>query len=652
MNTDIPILDNTQETITKSPIDSLFDDYFKEQEQSTFDYNTAKIQLKRIVDDWKNEIVETEERRKTRKIDVDIQQLRSEGKLDEDETLIPVRVIDTNIQREQPPYINYLKNSRRLAIFTCVSNPEITNTERLELEFTRGMTYPSWETPHYKCLDGTQTHGWDTIEVVFDTNKPLNVGLEHIGHDRLYFPRTCLDIQDAAKVIRAYDVTITQLKKFVENNGFSREQVGNIISVRKDNQKEHETIRIYKEFCKYNGQVYVGWFCLENGCNDWLKKPIPLFLGIKEKKTIQVQVPVTVIDPVTGIPMQQTVTQPQEKWVDVPTVQYPIYILPYRETEEPEIVNHKGRVYLDENKQEAQTAITSAFVNGTYRATQVYASREQDDGTGSSLQEEQNVILSGNRILNKPVKFFHTDYPDPMVLKALQYFDTANAAETNQVTFAVNNRQDSRKTAKEIQSAESKEALLNSVQLTLFSTHIRNIYSLVWLIVQSQALQGKIKFLQIKKQSPRINPLTDSPIIDPSTGQPIIESYFENDYELIKQVYDVRAAGDTDVIQKIEKIQQMQMDWPVISQTVLKDEFLAEMIRLKYPDTGDKWAGILRSQGSQFAQLQSMVSEMGKILASVFKDNPAILQTLQPQEQNAIAQIINQSQVMTTQQPV
>src|SRR5262245_30038339 len=79
-----------------------------------FDYSTAVIHLRRIVSSWDQECARTEERRMERDVDVNVEALRQRGELDEDETLIPVRVIDTNIQRELPAYINYLKNSRRI----------------------------------------------------------------------------------------------------------------------------------------------------------------------------------------------------------------------------------------------------------------------------------------------------------------------------------------------------------------------------------------------------------------------------------------------------------------------------------------------------------------------------------------------------------
>jgi hypothetical protein len=621
-----------------------------EEYNKLFDYSTARTHLKRLVDDWKEEITETEERRKTRDVHVNVEELRQRGDIDEDETLVPIRLIDTNIQRELPPYINYLKNSRRLCTFDSLDNPD-TDTQNLELAFTRGMTYLSWEVPHYKCLDGAMTHGWDAIEVVLDESKPLHVSHEHIGHDQLFFPRTNRDIQQAPKVIRAYDITILQLKNFVEKFGFDKEQVDHIIASRKDSKKEIEVVRVYKMFCKYQGIVHVGWFALEEASTvaDWLKKPAPLSLGIAEQTTEMQTVMVTQPHPLTGQPIQVPTQQSKMVWKDKPVRQYPIFVLPYRETEKPKLTDHKGRCFLDEAKQEAQTAILSSYINGLTRASNLYASVGAEDGSGSSLKELNDTKLVGGRIFNKPLNFFHTDYPDPSVLRFMQYADVANSQETNQPNFAAMNREDSRKTAREIDTANQQQQLLNSVQLTLFSAHIRAVYSFSWLIVQSQAMQGLIAFLRITKQRPSVNPMQPGqPIVDPQTGQPAMESYQENDFDTIKQSFDVRAAGDIDVVQRQERVSQMMADWPVVANTPLAGRFLQDLVRLKYPDKGEEYAGIL-GEADQLKQMQGMVAQLGTMLQGAVKEAPQVLQGLQPQEQQALMQAIQQSQQVAAQ---
>jgi hypothetical protein len=633
-----PIIESP-ESLEGTPVEALVTNTPEQQEHDKLmQFSQARIALKRLVDDWQTEVTKTQQRRDTRDVAVDVEALRRDGSIDEDETIIPVRIIDTNIQRELPPYINYLKNSRRLCTFNSLDVPN-QDTQKIELDFTRGMTYLGWEIPHYKCLDGSMTHGWDAIEVVLDESKPLHVSHEHIGHDNLYFPRTNRDIQQAPRVIRAYDITIPQLKNFVNKFGFSQEQVNLIVEARKDTSKADQTVRCFKEFFKYQGSVWVAWFALEdsNGNGDWLKAPMPLSLGISEQVTemVTTQVPHPLV-PGMMVPSQQPVT----KWKDKPVTQYPIFILYYRETEKPKITDHMGRVFFDESKQEAQTAILSGYVNGLTRASNVYASVGAEDGTGSSLKELNDVKLVGGRIFNKPLTFFHPDYPDPSVLKAMQWFDVANSQETNQPNFAASNRQDSRKTATEIDAANQQQQLLNSVQLALFSTHIRAIYSFSWLIVQSQALQNLIAFCRVAKQQPIANPaLGGQPTVDPTTGQPVMQTIYVNDESIIKQSYDVRAAGDIDVVQRAEKLTQMKQDWPVIANTPLANRFLQDLVRLEYPDTGEEYAEIIGT-GDQVMQVKQLAARLGMMMSGAIAQHPEMMQTLPPEQQQQLQQTL------------
>ena len=590
----------------------------QEAQDELLDYKKAKIHLQRLVKDWLNERQETLLRRAEREVNIDVEALRQKGKLDDDETLIPVRVIDTNIQREQPAYINYLKNSRRLVTFNSLENSQ-QDTQTLELEFTRGMTYMGWETPHFKTLDGAQTHGWDSVEVVLDYSKPLHVALESVGHDNLFFPRSSIDIQFAARVIRRYEVTLLQLDKFVATHGFAQEQIQKLKDARKDSQKAMETVEVYKHMCKKDGTVYVSWFCLENGVEDWLKAPVPLDLEL--------------VDPKTGAPKATTI--------------YPYFILPYRESERPHIVDHKGRVYYDRNKQEAQTAILSGFVNGLTRAANIYASPKNEDGTGASLKELDGIALVGGRIFNKPIDFWSTPYPDPGVLRALQYFDVANSQETNQPTFAVNNREDSRKTATEMNIAQQQQQLLNSVQLTMFSKYVREVYTFCWLLVQSQALAGKISFLLTTVNEPVIGPL--GPVVDPMTGQPLTQPVTKNNTAIISQAYDIRAAGDVDVIQRQEKINQMMQDWPVISQTPLRDKFLQDLIRLKYPDVGEQYVTLLAQQ-PQMDAMKGIIGRLATIMQGAMQQNPEMMTSLPPEQQADVGNLVQQGIAMAQQQ--
>jgi hypothetical protein len=426
--------------------------------------------------------------------------------------------------------------------------------------------------------------------------------------------------------------------------GFSASAVSDVLECKKDTSEQDDTLCIYKTLFRVDGVIHVAWFSLESKANEWLKTPQKLYVGIDRKVTEVKQEPTGQFDLVTGAPLTQDV--PVESWQPASVTKFPIFILPYRETEEAIITSYVGRVFLDENKQEASSAITSAFTNSLNRAQKVYGSPKNEDGTGGKLREITDVKLVNSAILNKPFEFWNFPYPDPVVLNALKYFDIQNAQETNQVAFAVNNREDSRKTAKEISTAEQQQALLNSVQLTLFSTYIRSVYSFAWLIVQSQALQGHVNFLQVEQQTPQLSPIDGTPIIDPQTGQPLMDTTRVNNTEVIGYRYDVRAAGDVDVIARQEKLNQMMQDWPVISQTPLANIFLADMLKLKYPDSGEKYAKMVE-QIPQVEAQAGQIQALSTVLQGVMEQYPDIAQTLPPQQLQQLQQIISSAQSPT-----
>jgi hypothetical protein len=655
------------------------------EQDKMFDFSTARIHLQRLVEDWQVEIEDTDVRRKTRDVEVDVEGLRQKGELDEDETLVPIRVIDTNIQREQPPFINYLKNSRRLCTFRSLSIPS-QDPQNIEIEYTRGMTYTGWENAIFKALDGAMTHGWAAVEVVLDSSKPLNVSLEYIAHDKLFWPRSVESIKDAPRAVRMYKTTISRLKEWVRDFGFNPTVVEELAAKRRDTQKEGETLDFYKLFFKKEGVVYVGWFCLTDGATDWLKKPEKLFLGVREKQQSQPPSNITQF-PGAGnaaelnMPPQQNQLgtnpsqgqsgQPQEQWVDSEIKEYPVFVLPYKETEKPKVVDHKGRCFYDEPKQEAQTAVLSGFINALTRASNTIASPSQEDGTGAQLKEIEDVKLLNGRIYNKPLNFWSHPYPDFQILQFLKYSEDANSEETNQVNFSAMNREDSRKTAKEIGAAQQQQSLLNSVQLTLFSTFIRETYSFAWLIVQSQAMQELIAFLQIQvpdqkamqsmmkgvqdAYSQQMNQfLLNGQMVHPQVQlamqnqavqqvQQIQQQppmMWQNDFKTIQQKWELRAAGDVDVIQRQEKINQMKTDWPVVSQTALAMRFLSDLIKLEYPDVGEQYAQIL-GETDMMNQARQEAAALGSIIIAIMKEHPEIMKTISPQELQQLNQLLS-----------
>jgi hypothetical protein len=623
----------TRNDIAPIPADKQQIDYgaafLEEEKKSLFDFPTARQKLEALIKEWAPEIEETESRRAIRNIDVDVDELRENEDIGADETFLTMRVIDTTIKREQPPYINFIRNSRRIASFTDMMDSDNAKTEDLEIQFTRGMTYTGWERPIYKAVDGSQTHGWASAEVVFDRSKPLNTGIEYIPHEKLFFPKDCINIQHAEMIMRVYDLTKTQLKRFVVKFGFNGNEVSTLITQRTDPLKVEKNFKVYKLFFKWDTVVYVAWFSVDASVADWLKAPVKHYVGIRNQVTSTVNVSVQTGVDVNGMPMMEDVPQQQTDWQDSILEQYPIFLLPYGETECETIFDYKGRVFLDGPSQEAQTSIATAFVNGLTRSSMFYASYDSPDDASSGAPKQIEMAIEPGKIVTKPLKFFNIPYPDPLMLKSLQVFDTIHSQEANQVSFAVNNRQDSRKTATEIDSANKQQGLLTGVNLTLFSTFIREVYSFAWLIVQSQALQDKVVLLPVQNPEYGTNPEQAAPYV--------------NDYQTISGTYDVRAAGDVDVILREQKLQSMMQDWPLVASIpALAKPFLQDMLRAKYPEDGEKYAKFL-----DVGDVTPVVIQ--KLLDLVMQNvHPAT-----PQDMQAMNQLIQEAQMIlkSTQQP-
>lgn len=570
-----------------------------------------KPRLERLITEFVPVQTRTSNNRMERFKDINIKALRDKQELKADQYLLPVRTIESNIRREQPAYINYLKQSRRLLIFKDIVEP-LRVTTSLEDEFSRGMTYSGWEIPQFKCIDGSQTHGWDAVEVVFDETKPLHVGIEHVGNDRLIFPVDAINIQDCEIICKLVTVTSKQLKRLAKDFQFSPIEIQKLLDLQSENKKE-ATINIYKKFCKYENIVYVSWFSLK--CDDWLKAPDKLYLGRNQLETTVIEVPVPTIDPITGQPTVVMQPQTQQNWVPVNESLYPIFILPYNETEQFKIVSHKGRVFLDKPKQEAKTANLSQFLNGCQRGSTLYPSPKT--GYEKTAKEVETIKLGDSLIPPFPIDYFTPPYPDAVMLSLQQYLDTYDSQEIGQINFAALNRKDSRKTATEVSAAQQEASQLSSVQLTLFSTFIREVYTFAWEIVKSRAAQEKIVFL-----------------VDQETGR--------NDIESVNRLYDIRAAGDVDVVKRSELIQQYKEFWPVIANTPLANIFLSRLVRLIFPDEGDMYANILSQDDPRI-----LVTQLADVLRNSIDSEE--MAALDPQSQQNLMLLLQKAD-MTTQQ--
>lgn len=580
-----------------------------------FNFDKARIRINNLIDSFNEEKANIKRLRKERYADVDVEALRETGELEKDETFIPDRVIDNNITRDLPDAVSFLVGSHRLAIFRCLSNPDIS-TRKLEAEFTKGLTYSGWYRPFFRTFDGASLHGWDAVEVVYDPTKPLHVGFEHVGTDKLYYFKDASDIQESEYCIREYNVSIFKLESFVAKSGFDSEQVRLISDANKETKRDKK-ISIFKVYFKYNDCVYIAWHTREGGITQWLKAPDKLKLGIKQLVDVETTVDEPIIDPYSGIQTGSipvpTITQEfQDKEIDL----YPIFLYIYKDDENETIVEHKGRGFLDGPIQEATTAITTGFVNAVVRASNIYASVVGPTDSSGDVRQLDTKLEHGS-IYSNELNFFHTPLPDVMVLQSLQYLNTKNASDTGKVAAAVMNRKDSRKTAEELQQASAQQKEISGTSLTTLSEFLREVFTFSFQVVQSQAEQDLIDFCLIRQPD--------------ATGN----IAYINDIETITQVYDIRPSGDDDIIKVQETILKMKEWWPIIQGTPLKDIFLQDLIMLEFPEKADKYLPILQSADPKM--LVAALAELVKAFAQ-----PEEVAALSPEMQLKLAGIQQQ----------
>jgi hypothetical protein len=201
-----------------------------------------------------------------------------------------------------------------------------------------------------------------------------------------------------------------------------------------------------------------------------------------------------------------------------------------------------------------------------------------------------------------------------------------NAQNTGKANFASMNRKDTRKTAKEMDMAEDETSRISSTQLASFSEFVREVFKFSWVIIQSQALNEQIQFLLIPQEQ-----MTDVNGQQVSSGQTI----YVNDIATISQSYEIRPAGDSDVVERAEKLANMQQDWPVVQNTPLKDVFLLDYLSLRYPSKASDYRRVYE-QGDVGKKLVMSLSTLLQAAISpqeAAQMDPRQLQMLQQQVQ-------------------
>ena len=536
------------------------------------------------------------ENRNSRKLDIDVEAERSDGHLDEDEFLVPAHIIDTNIRREQSKYVAYVTGSRRSAIFTSITEPTVATGE-LERDFTDKTRYSGWQVPLFKIIDGMQLHGYSVAEVQFDEDKSGHFAVEAVNYEDFGFPADTRDIQACEMVVHRHYFTALQLREMADNDDFNEDVVDMLLGSNPEDSDGDSTYvdveslyEVEKVMFKHEGKVFVAWSCCAK-CGDWLREPRPLYLGRRDGETLQDE------------------------------VDYPYVIFPYMIMEDSAIQNATGRAFSDRTVQETITSLMSSFVTAHRRASNFYFAKENEDPNNTNIQT--SVRFQPGALIDANIKQFQLTPPDTSMITAIQSLMSQNAQEQSQINYAAMNRKDSRKTATEIQAASGEAQQLSSTQVSLFSIALKDVYEWCWRIYQSRVVAGALR---------------------PAASLDLF----------LNHEFNIKPAGDVDVIERQEKSQKMMQAWQVVAQTPLAPIFLQNMMRLMFPDEGESYAKLLQVGGEKDQLLQQLMQIINSLV--VDQQTGQLTEEAKPFEQQLkmlqvqVADILGQSQQNAKQQ--
>lgn len=589
----------------------------------SWQFERAKQCLTTLENDWSVVIERVTKNRLDRYLDIDVEMMRQDKKLLPDEGVIVRRVVDNNITREKAPYINFLTQPRRSVILKCTSDPSVI-TDTLESEYTRVTRGDYWQLPYFRCVDGAQLNGWSAIQTIFEPTSLSGFRRKYISTDRLMFPRQTAEFQQIKYFSIIVDISLSKLQSWVEELGFDEAQVQKL--VQRQSQSEFDSDYIKEDIIQIrqlmyradNGVIYQGWYDMY--CDDWLKKPKPLYLGRQEKIIEPME---SELGPLHFQPQGMPSVQPKLK--PLPEYEYPIDILIYREDDSETILEHKGRAFLDKFVQIAQTQIWSGFVNKVVRSSNFYASKAKSDPANPSAPKlDKTVRLQNGGYYDQEITLWSFPEPTQVAIAASQALSSENAGDTQSTAFQVINRKDARKTKEELVQADDIEKQTDSVTLTLFSAFVSRTEKRGFNITQNRANNGKLPGF-----------LTTPPTVTQTGENPTTPSRETRTY-ILAQTYDVRAAGDVDYIERKDKLKNMQAIWPIIASTGAASEFLGEILTLMFPNDGTRWKDLLARTAEQPAVIKSLVT----VIQGIIKQYGA---AFNPEELTGVDNILKQA---------
>jgi len=520
-----------------------------------------------LISSWETRIVPIiEDNRDAAELDITCMEARARNIVAGNETYIGRRVISGNIQRELPTFIQYLSGSYRHVVAKSLGPVIPANVlSDIEVAFTSAFRVGNWLEPHIQVANSDMLHGRGVFMVIPAPDTQLGTAPVYVPPEDFIFPTETREMQNAPMGAVRYVITQTQFKDWAQRYGWDKTAADAILQSLASPEQMNVVVPVFLVLHKVR-----------------VPSPAPGAPPTKRVESFwfynQTQAPLT-----ASAPLDCGYRGPDGK--AVPCADYPIFPVYYNITENPRLIERKGRAHFDMHDQEALTMMWTGFVNGMMRASEVYIALKESGMTENPEIVQTEFIMDPGRILKKPVEFYSPPWPDTVMLQACQALSTENANSAGQVDFAAQARKDSRKTAKELSLAAEQADKASTVPLTMFAIGYATMLEFMWAVVTYNINSG------FNKQF-----LADKPEVRALIAQGAIV---------------IRPAGDIDYVERQDKLKLYTNYYQLFAGTAVGNFFLKKILELAFPDEYQQMAPMLEDNSRQMgAALLQIITKL------------------------------------------
>lgn len=529
-----------------------------------------------LLDAWGKIAAIIDVNRDANELDITVAEARHRKIVAGNETYIGRRVIADNIGREMPSYIEYLSGSRRhIAAVPIGATVGLAITTAIESEFTDGFRTGGWFDQHLQVLSSFALHGRGVFMVISAPNSELGTKAVYVPPEDFIFPLGTRDLQKAPMLLVRYSISIDQFREWEKAFAWKPDVTNALKDQEPAGQIVTKMFEVYLAVYKEAEIIQTCWFSKEQSKLLSSAKPYTSGAFVSE-----------------GQPVPATV--------------YPFFPVFYSITENPKLIERKGRAHRDMHDQEAATMGWTGFINGLIRSGELYAAFDDTATTENPEVIQTDFVVEPGKVIKRRIKFFTPPAPDATMLSGLQALKTENASSAGQVDFAAINKKDARKTAKELSMAQDQSAAAKSVPLSMFAVGYKPMLTYMWKILVANIKAG-------------VN--TTFLAENPEAKQAMLTTRWE-----------IHPSGDVDYVERQEQLQLYLQLYPLVQGTAVGQEFLRKLLELAFPKDYKKLEPLLQDNSKQ------MLGVMIQLLQNIPTDN------LPPETQQQLQQILATAQ--------